>query len=146
MSIVDVLANFKVNEADLRYLGGVCDVWGSVRIEAQNTKRPYQLLVFKSPFRDTLVAIQEASGGLGYLPQQATRPSKNQVRPHYSLRYAGADYLIFSNMVVPFMRVRARIERFSESDRLIRALREELGLKSAFRLPSREEDAASLLN
>lgn len=140
----EIMSCPQIKESDLHYLGGVCDVWGSVRVEGQNTKCPYPLIVFKSPFRDTLEAIRKASGGLGSLPEQPTAPSKNQVRPHYSLRFRGAHYYLFENMVLPHMRVEAKIARFAENRQKLMGLRREFGLTSPFRLPTSDEDAARL--
>lgn len=36
----EIMSCPQIKESDLHYLGGVCDVWGSVRVEGQNTKCP----------------------------------------------------------------------------------------------------------
>jgi hypothetical protein len=144
MNLCETVAKLEPKEIDLSYLGGICDVWGSIKIEGRNTKCPYPSIIFKSPFRDTLEAIQEASGGLGNLSAKAIAPSTNQVRPQYVLRYSGSHYYLFENMVVPYMRIGKRVEWFWKNRHLLNELRSQIGLTSPFRLPNNSEQATLL--
>jgi len=99
-------------ERDLEWCAGTLDCFGAIESYNRSAARgPGARVRMRTPYRDRLIAIQRALGGLGNL-SNAMAPTGHSIQEQYELSFTGEAFVTLWNLVGGRMRTRKR-EMFS---------------------------------